>query len=267
MKKNIHYSYWFLSLILMPLELLSFYQETYNDELACYYKNLEFFESQQNKAPYDIEINNDGFDRPYILISLGCNCECAYQLRERKLSGAFFPFDWMRTENFDAISVMLETDFQDFLNKENLVLGNRNSPTASCRLVTDTKHDMKFLHDFPWDKNLEESYDAVKQKYARRIARFYRALATDKQIYFFRRDLVTQTQIINFCNVIQKKFPDLKFTLIVMHNSKECKKKWKIKNVLNFSYKASNSKKLKWSGYYKKPWDVVLAALGIKWTP
>ena len=266
MKKHINYFCCFLSLILMPIRLSSFYQEIDTVIIDDNYKNLETFELLKSKAIYDVENNNDEFDKPYILISLGCNCECAYQLSQRKLSGAFFPFDWIRTEDFNQIGIMIEQNFRDFLNKKNLVVGQRNSTTSPTRLISDTKYNMKFVHDFPWEKELEESYDSVKQKYDRRIARFYRALLTNKPIYFFRRDLVTKAQAIKFCNVMYKKFPGLKFTLIIMHNSTECKKEWGIKNVRNFFYKSPETKKFKWTGYYNKPWDEVLTNLDISWT-
>ncbi|MFA6263010.1 MAG: DUF1796 family putative cysteine peptidase [Candidatus Babeliales bacterium] len=220
-----------------------------------YYKSLEDLETIRT-----VPDTTSSDTRP-IFISLGFNCECAYQLSKRNLHGAFFPLDWVKTKNFDLICSMIENDFRNFLDKTNLII--QDKPCGSCAVVVDKKYMVEFLHDFPLDQKFESSYEVVKEKYGRRIARFCNALTTRQHVYFFRRKNITRAQAIKFCTLIRQKAPGLQFTLIALHNTDEYKRSWNIKNIINFFYQPLDTKKLTWRGD-NKFWDLILKKLGIK---
>src|SRR5579862_3805533 len=120
--------------------------------------------------------------KPKIFISLGMNCGCARNFARRNLSEAFFPFDWNITQP-DSIYRILENDFKDFLKQENL-----DVQPGSGRIyhVLDTLYNIKIVHDFTKKGPPLHDYEHVKDKYYRRIARFYHALTLKKPVYFFR---------------------------------------------------------------------------------
>src|SRR5579872_1984419 len=86
--------------------------------------------------------------KPEIVISLGMNCACAINFERRKLSEAFFPFDWNITQP-DSIYRILENDFKDFLKQENLVVQKQenldlkpaNHPWHKAYHVLDTLYN------------------------------------------------------------------------------------------------------------------------------
>jgi len=201
--------------------------------------------------------------KPEIFISLGMNCICARNFEQRKLSEAFFPFDWNITQA-DSIYRILENDFKDFLKQDNLVIQQQenldlkptNHPWLKAYHVLDTLYNIKIVHDFTKKGPALHDYEHVKNKYYRRVARFYKALSLNRPIYFFRT-VITKEEAIKLNNLIQKKFPLLTYTLVVVNNTQEFKQPWKIKNIKNFFLKTAAS-----SGGIKQ-WDKIFKALKI----
>jgi len=199
--------------------------------------------------------------KPEIFISLGMNCACAINFERRKLSEAFFPFDWNITQP-DSIYRILENDFKDFLKIENLVLQKQENldlkpahhPWHKAYHVLDKLYNIRIMHDFTKKGPPLHDYEHVKDKYYRRVARFYHALTLKKLVYFFRT-IITKQEALKLNNLIKKKFPKLKYTLVVINNTPEFKEPWKIKNIKNFFLKnAANYEET-------KEWDVVFKAL------
>lgn len=117
-----------------------------------------------------------------IIYSLGCNCSAAGFLNKHNLRVTSGPFDWwvLKTpskENFAYRTQLICNHFANFLRKEDLEYAQlteeeprdpyfhpyilRNSP--GCYMP----------HEFPVNEPMEKTYDMVKAKYDRRIARFY----------------------------------------------------------------------------------------------
>jgi len=188
-----------------------------------------------------------------IFISLGMNCGCARNFERRNLSEAFFPFDWNITEP-DSIYRILENDFKDFLKQENLVIKPGNPRMYH---VIDTVYNIKIVHDFTKKGTALHDYEHVKDKYYRRIARFYHALTLKKPVYFFRA-VITKQEALKLNQLIKKKFPELKYTLVVANNTEEFKKSWGIKNIKNFFlHNVEDPEEI-------KEWDKVFKALKVK---
>lgn len=99
-------------------------------------------------------------------IPLGSACAVAASMSKNGLRSCSGPFDWLVTSDFSWVLYHIDTDFKDFLLREN-VEPNRNFPDSNR--FFDKQSDIQFLHE-------EESYiyewDKLKSKYDRRIARF-----------------------------------------------------------------------------------------------
>ena len=63
---------------------------------------------------------------------------------------------------------MIDTNFDDFLNIENLKRDEKRK-----YIVKDMKYNIAFYHDYKPSLPIDGQHDAVKEKYSRRIKRFY----------------------------------------------------------------------------------------------
>lgn len=120
-------------------------------------------------------------------ISLGNNCEVAYQFRRvlrRDVSGFF---NWNVT-TFPSLISLLETRFANILQIENLT----NLPEKG--LMHDSSHDFH-VHssfrttDFKSEENFEERFENLKSKFAHFIDKFV-ADANNKTnvVYFYKTE-------------------------------------------------------------------------------
>lgn len=199
------------------------------------YHTLEILRNEEN-APalewHNIERENQlALTKPIICISLGANCAPARNFERNKLTEAFFPFDWCISE-FESIYKALEEDFHDYFKRENLKIFEL-APNVTHRTFRDTLYKIIYPHDFSSDKEPMHDYEQIKKKYYRRIDRFYRALSLGKKVYFFRTG-VTKEEAHKLNTLIRTKFPKLNYTLIVVSDTEDFKKKWKTKRIRNF---------------------------------
>lgn len=115
-----------------------------------------------------------------IIYSLGPTCAAATYLNRHHLRTTSGPLDWCGDAggkgSIEERVRLVQTHFSDALQKENL--HTSESPFESihdehCALYTDEATHFYLPHDFPAEQTLEQSYEQVKSKYARRIERFY----------------------------------------------------------------------------------------------
>ena len=119
-----------------------------------------------------------------IIIPIGSVCKTSQNLRNLKLQNESLPFDWVLTLDINQIKEMLESHFTGFLEKENMEYKGKESEQTDVYI--DTKTKIGFWHDFPHNVALSESFDAIKNKYNRRIARLYQEIEKAQDILFFR---------------------------------------------------------------------------------
>ena len=107
----------------------------------------------------------DGCSKKYDnCISLGWFCGTASSMSRYGLRSHSGPFDWYHS-NFDSVLKIMETDFQDFMKKENLLIDNEDH-----RIFYDIKYGFRFNHDVQND--FETEYLIIYQKYMRRAEYF-----------------------------------------------------------------------------------------------
>lgn len=97
-------------------------------------------------------------------ISLGWFCGTAASLSKYGFRSGSDPFDWY-VSDLKSILHFMETDFSDFLFRENL-----EEVPDKPREFKDTKYNLVFNHDIKQDFNAE--YVDIYKKYMRRVERF-----------------------------------------------------------------------------------------------
>lgn len=166
-------------------------------------------------------------------ISLGSTCSIAYQLQQLKLRHCAYPFDWLRVDSLDDITIALKNNFADFVTSCQKVTETdkfpistddkfpENNTNKEISLIMKNKYNMKFYHDFD-EKTLVEQ---VNEKYQRRINRFYDFIKDHKNVCFVRDELkmnkINDKMINDFITEVKKINPLINIKIIiVLHNPK-----------------------------------------------
>lgn len=102
------------------------------------------------------------------IISLGYFCGPALELEKVGLRSHSYPFDWLISD-FEEILSCIENGFKNFLTYENLYQYKNIK-----YYYYDKKYKMHFYHDFDEFRPLKIQLEDVKEKYNRRIERFYK---------------------------------------------------------------------------------------------
>ena len=116
-----------------------------------------------------------------IIYSLGSNCSCAIYMQKAKLRSCAGPFDWLGNINFSQKMDLILNDFIDFLNPEDLRFMPDNVDNTNHDHYENIKNGLYFFHDFSKNVPLSEDILKVKEKYNRRINRFYHNLFHQKR--------------------------------------------------------------------------------------
>lgn len=145
-----------------------------------------------------------------IPISLGGWCGIADIIREDlKLNPIAYPFDYIRS-TFKGIIHYIKTNFEGFLTTTGDPVP---IPGNSDLVLYPGVHNAFYSHD-PTDAT-------TKQAFERRFNKFNELLSGDKEVIFFRamthlRNIGEIELIENFKEVLNKKYPDLKWKLILI---------------------------------------------------
>jgi hypothetical protein len=130
-----------------------------------------------------------------IYISLGSGCAIAYQYQER---GRIFalPFDWVTIPKFSSIIKILENNFNNFLDFKIKKISNSHPYFEDhfdengklSTFIVENEYNITFPHDFITEKSFEEQISSVREKYLRRINRFYSLVSDQNNEIIFIRD-------------------------------------------------------------------------------
>ena len=128
------------------------------------------------------------------LVPIDQDCTISHRLRARGLRATALPFDWNVTPLASAVA-LLEDDFATFLLPDSLVYlppvprmlfdESNGALKISNEIITPVlcrRHGILFPHDF--SARGRDEFDAVREKYQRRIERLRALLASDAPIRF-----------------------------------------------------------------------------------
>lgn len=163
-----------------------------------------------------------------IVYSLGGDCTCARYMLKYHLRSYASPFDWLAFVDFAPRMKLIENDFKNFMNLEDLKFIQRKPGLdyLNPKIIDfeDTRNGFHFYHDFPKGQTLEESYPEVKAKYDRRIKRFLNQLKTAENpllIWLSHYEPTDNGTLIDCCGRLTKKFnKNIDFIIIENDESK-----------------------------------------------
>ena len=136
------------------------------------------------------------------------DCGVAGSLRRSKYKESAYPFDW----NVTLIEFIIDTFENNFENFKSLF--DHCDKSGSGYLKYDNQ--IYFYHDQTTITN------ELKEKYIKRSLRLHNLLKSGKKILFVRKASDnTIKQIQKLKNIIIKKYPNLKFKILLINNIKE----------------------------------------------
>lgn len=226
----------FKSNFIIPLLLASFLQiqSAVFQDWQQEHDHYTTYETEES-LPALRNVQDDAFSN-YIAISLGLACETALQLRRTNLSTSFFPFDWIQSNDFSTVTELIKNKFKDFLAPETIADFHIIGQFRTHHVVRYQRFDVEFFHDFTSNTTIEDIRSKVKEKYDRRIARFYDALQSKKHICFFRRK-ITKEQAAEFCFMMKSSFPETKYTLVAIDENVVTSGPWQLEHVIYAKYR------------------------------
>lgn len=116
------------------------------------------------------------------VISLGYFCSVAMELERKGLRTASYPFDWVLSDNFEKVIKMIETNFEGFLDYDNLY------QEEILDHYYNSNVQIHCYHDFNSVDSLEKQIVDVSEKYKRRIERFYKSISEPTLFVRYCRD-------------------------------------------------------------------------------
>ena len=120
------------------------------------------------------------------VVSLGANCETAYQLRRLGLRTAAGPFDWFVTYSAARVAEQIEGGFSRFMELADLVYIR---DLATTYAVKDAYNLCVSYHDFPLGGGKDgwkAAYPAFRARVDRRTARLRRLMQSGGRLLFVR---------------------------------------------------------------------------------
>ena len=163
------------------------------------------------------------------IFSLGFACACSQSLRDCGLQRVSLPFDWLGTHSALENARTVEDDFRGWFDRDALVLWDvRITGGYVSRVYKSMKADIIFPHEFSNSKPIEVQYEVVKEKYDRRIARFYKCAGAAKRILGVyvedpRRGAISNAEILEVRQILQKKFSHAEVDFLYMYEEEGCK--------------------------------------------
>lgn len=165
-------------------------------------------------------IRNKQYD---LIFSMGAACSCTESLRISGLQIFSYPFDWLYGSNFAGRVDILLSEFFRYIEKEDLQ--NLNTCNGDLKNPCDVYHNsfngITFNHDFPYQIPLDKSYDDVKKKYKRRIARLLNNIEKANEILIVYLEIPNEKNkldnnyvLIDAMRKIKEKYPDKNFDLL-----------------------------------------------------
>lgn len=163
-----------------------------------------------------------------VIFSLGTDCSCAGYMKKNNLRSFSGPFDWLTHASFAVHMDLILSDFKGFMNIEDFLPLEKDAAALdnNCDYYENRKTGFYFFHDFKKDIPLETAFPTIKEKYNRRINRFYEQLKTNEKvllIWFSHYESVSDEMVKKKCNdLIQKLNKKVDF-LIIEHDETKSK--------------------------------------------
>lgn len=158
-----------------------------------------------------------------IIYSIGRDCSCAEYLKKNNLRLTSGPFDWLTNAGFEERFNLILNDFKDFMNIEDFKFLPKDETMFNdefCDYYENVKTHFYYYHDFPKDVPISDCFDVVKEKYQRRINRFYEKIKENEKVllvWFSHYHNTPDSVVLDLCKKLCQKFNKQIDFLIVEH--------------------------------------------------
>lgn len=158
-----------------------------------------------------------------LILSIGHRCFTSLMLRQNNLQVASFPFDWLLNISYRQSIEFLCNNFENFLNKEDLVLAE-NEGNEFHNTYANKRTKFSFVHDFPINVDFDKQFEVVKAKYEKRAKRLVEKIKTSKLVLLVylapstppykqsSDDVIQDTQ--EMIPKLKQVFPDVEFSFM-----------------------------------------------------
>lgn len=152
------------------------------------------------------------------VISLGALCIASRTLRNCHIQKESMPFDWVmaqepvqegRGDLKGRVDLILNR-FENYFNLSDFSILDTKPSNSNHLQVVNNKTGLVYLHDFTYSDSIESSYKEAKEKYDRRVNRFYDTIESSNKILFLyitlnnsisNNDFLTEVKRIRgYCN-------------------------------------------------------------------
>lgn len=164
-------------------------------------------------------------------VSLGFDCQVAWQLEANNMRKFAYPFDWVHT-HFDSLINFIVNKGANFLDADKIAVIGPYPGDPSRLHVIDVVYGIISYHDFRANPPFE-NYWEVKAKYDRRIKRFFDLLNSNKKVLFVRYGL-TRPQVEFLDGLLHFLYPTLSYTILAVNDDPEYLADWGLERVRNF---------------------------------
>lgn len=154
------------------------------------------------------------------IFSLGASCACTMALRDVGLQQVSWPLDWAASPGLVRAIEMIENGFEHWFDREDLELWDvRLQQGGVQRVYRNRRTDFGFPHEFTNASPIEKSYSAEREKYDRRIARFYDCMSRQKKVLAIYLEVATRLRqpdetLKDVRERLERKFPGVSFDLV-----------------------------------------------------
>lgn len=155
------------------------------------------------------------------ICSLGSSCLCATALREAGLRLSSGPFDWLMGTSLPFRADLIAHDFVGWLEVDDFerIAGDGHFTTIPYR---NRKTGFKHIHDFAQGRPFAETYPEVREKYRRRIARFFAQVRSSRRVLFVwvenpvENERLSDADIVRARETLTEKFPGVGIEFLVI---------------------------------------------------
>lgn len=155
-----------------------------------------------------------------VFIPLGNSCSITYNLKINNLRQNAYPFDWVRVQNLNNITNLIQNNFDGFLdiNKYKFKSSSKKfNVNDNFTSYIYSNNYCTFYHEF---ENYIEKLDMKDfiDKYTRRINRLINIIKSNKKIIFIREEYgdVKINKIYKFIDTIKKINPNINYYLVII---------------------------------------------------
>lgn len=176
------------------------------------------------------------FPKEVVFVSLGSHCEVSMKLANHQLRYFSTPVDWMLTQDHEGFARLIDDRFLHMLDEQYLIMNMQQE------YVVNTYYNIDFRHDWP-DTDFHKHLPDIKEKYERRIKRFYNLSELAKRVVFIRSafdrnlnvannmpfdtpesGIIASEQATHLKEVLDRQFPSTDFLLVVInYDESHCK--------------------------------------------